>query len=36
MATAVPVYEAAGAKLKEGLTADDLVTNEFIDPNISL
>jgi hypothetical protein len=36
VATAVPIYEAAGAKLKEGLTAEDLVTNEFIDPSISL
>jgi hypothetical protein len=34
--TAVPIYETAGAKLKEGLTAEDLVTNEFIDPSISL
>jgi hypothetical protein len=33
---AIAVYEAAGAKLKDGLTPEDIVTNEFIDPNISL
>jgi hypothetical protein len=36
LATALPIYQAAGAKLKQGVTADDLVTNEFIDPNIHL
>ncbi len=36
IATAVPVYEEIGAKLKSGLTAADIVTNEFIDPTISL
>ena len=34
--TALPVYQAAGAKLKDGVTVDDLVTNEYIDPNIHL
>ena len=36
IAKALPVYEAAGAKLKDGLTVDDLVTNEYIDPSIHL
>jgi hypothetical protein len=36
IATAVPVYEAAGAKMKEGLTVEDLVTNEYVDANIKL
>jgi hypothetical protein len=36
VATALPIYEASGAKVKQGVTADDLVTNEFIDPNIHL
>ena len=34
--TAVPVYTKIGAKMKEGLTAADIVTNEFIDPTIAL
>jgi hypothetical protein len=33
---AVPIYEAQGASPKEGVTADDIVTNQFIDPSISL
>ena len=33
---AVPTYEKIGAKMKEGLTAADIVTNEFIDPSITL
>jgi len=33
---AVPTYEKIGAKMKEGLTAADIVTNEFIDPTIAL
>ena len=33
---AVPTYEKIGAKMKEGLTAADIVTNEFIDPSIKL
>lgn len=33
---AVPVYEASGSKPKAGLTAADLVTNEFIDKSIHL
>ena len=36
IASAVPVYEKIGAKMKEGLTAADIVTNEFIDPTITL
>ena len=31
---AIPVYEALGQSPKEGLTAEDIVTNEFIDPSI--
>jgi hypothetical protein len=34
--TATPVYSATGAKVKEGLTATDMVTNEYIDMSISL
>ncbi|NBN89828.1 MAG: ABC transporter substrate-binding protein [Actinobacteria bacterium] len=33
---AVPTYEKIGAKMKEGITAADIVTNEFIDPSIKL
>ncbi len=33
---AVPIYEAQGASPKDGVTADDIVTNQFIDPSISL
>jgi len=33
---AVPIYKAQGATPKEGVTPDDIVTNEFIDPNISI
>ena len=36
IATAVPVYEKIGAKMQSGLTAADIVTNEFIDPSIKL
>ena len=36
IATAVPVYEKIGAKMQAGLTAADIVTNEFIDPTIAL
>jgi len=36
IALATPVYETTGAKVKAGLTAEDIVTNEFIDPNIKL
>lgn len=31
---AIPVYEALGQSPKEGLTAEDIVTNEFIDESI--
>lgn len=33
---AVPIYTANGATPKEGVTPEDIVTNEFIDPSISL
>ena len=33
---AVPIYEAQGAKVKAGLTVDDIVTNKYLDPNIKL
>lgn len=33
---AIPVYQAQGATPKEGLVPEDIVTNEFIDPSISL
>jgi hypothetical protein len=34
--TATPVYTATGSEVKEGLTAADLVTNEYINPDIKL
>lgn len=33
---AIPVYESLGQAPKEGLTAEDIVTNEFIDDSIGL
>ena len=33
---AVPIYEAQGATPKDGVTPDDIVTNQFIDTSISL
>jgi hypothetical protein len=33
---AVPIYTAQGAKPKDGVTADDIVTNQFIDSSIGL
>ena len=33
---AIPVYESLGQAPPEGLTAEDIVTNEFIDPSIGL
>ena len=33
---AIPVYTALGQAPKDGLKADDIVTNEFIDPSIGL
>ena len=33
---AVPVYEALGQTPPDGLTAEDVVTNQFIDPSIGL
>ena len=34
--TATPVYAATGAVVKDGLTAADIVTNDYIDPAIKL
>jgi len=36
IAKATPIFTAGGKKVKEGLNAQDLVTNEFIDPSIKL
>jgi hypothetical protein len=36
IAKATKVYEAEGTKVKAGLTAADIVTNEFIDPTIAI
>ncbi len=36
IAKATPIFAAEGSKIKEGLKADDLVTNEFIDSSVSL
>ncbi len=33
---AIPVYEGQGTPPKDGLTPEDIVTNQFIDPSISL
>ena len=33
---AVPIYTALGNPPKEGLTAEDIVTNQFVDPSIGL
>ena len=33
---AIPVYAGLGQPPAEGLTAEDIVTNEFIDPSIGL
>jgi ABC-type nitrate/sulfonate/bicarbonate transport system substrate-binding protein len=33
---ALPIYKAEGGKVKDPLTAADLVTNEFIDPSVAL
>ena len=33
---AIPVYEALGQAPAADLTAEDIVTNEFIDPSIGL
>jgi hypothetical protein len=33
---AIPVYTSLGQSPQEGLTAEDVVTNEFIDPSIGL
>lgn len=33
---AVPIYEAQGLTLKANVTAEDIVTNRFIDPSIKL
>jgi hypothetical protein len=34
--TATPVYTATGAVLKEGLAAEDIVTNKYINKSITL
>jgi hypothetical protein len=31
-----PVFTSTGSKVKEGLVADDVVTNKYIDPSIKL
>ena len=36
IATATPVYTATGAEVKEGLVAEDIVTNKYINPEIKL
>jgi hypothetical protein len=36
IAKATPIYTALGNAPKDGLTAEDLVTNEFLDPSIGL
>ena len=36
IATATPVFTSTGAKVKDGLVADDIVTNKYIDPAIKL
>ncbi|CAB4618806.1 unannotated protein [freshwater metagenome] len=33
---ATPVFTATGSKVKEGLMAEDIVTNKYIDPSIKL
>ena len=33
---ATPIYEGLGSPPKEGLTPEDIVTNQFIDPSIEL
>ena len=34
--TSVPIFADGGAEIAEGLTVDDIYTNEFIDPSIGL
>jgi len=36
IATATPVFTSTGAKVKDGLVAEDIVTNKYIDPAIKL
>jgi hypothetical protein len=36
IATAAPVFTSTGAKVKDGLVADDIVTNKYINPAIKL
>ncbi len=33
---AAPVFTSTGAKVKEGLVAEDIVTNKYIDPSVAL
>jgi hypothetical protein len=36
IATAAPVFTSTGSEVKEGLVADDIVTNKYINPAIKL
>jgi len=36
IATATPVFTSTGSKVKEGLVADDIVTNKYLNPAIKL
>jgi len=36
IATATPVFTSTGSKVKEGLVAEDIVTNKYINPAIKL
>jgi hypothetical protein len=36
IATASPVFGTDGTKVKDGLVADDIVTNKYINPAIKL
>ena len=36
IATAAPVFTSTGSKVKDGLVADDIVTNKYINPAIKL
>lgn len=36
IATAIPVFTSTGSKVKDGLVADDIVTNKYLNPAIRL
>ncbi len=36
IAKAIPVYTAGGSPPKAGLKAEDIVTNQFLDPSIGM